>query len=377
MKIIMKKGLILALSTIVILAACNKSVDKKAELAELKSQKTELEAKIKVIETELGKTSVDTKEAERVINVAVSPILAQNFKHFVEVQGLVESENIVQVTPQMGGAITGIFVQEGQIVKKGQLVATIDNQMVKESINEIKNQLDLANVVFQKQKALWDQQIGTEIQYLQAKNNKEALEKRITSIETQLGMSRVYAPISGTVEIVRQKQGEMGMPGSPMMQIVNLLNLKATGKVPDIYLASVKKGQSITITFPDLKKEINGRLSNVNALVDPVSRTFGVESKIPNVGNLLKPNQIAIIKINDLAKSNSIVIDQNLIQKTELGDIVYVAIEEGGKKKAQGRKVKTGINYNGQIEIVEGLKIGDNLISTGYQELVDGTPLAY
>jgi membrane fusion protein, multidrug efflux system len=373
----MKKELILALSTIVILAACNKSVDKKAELADLKSQKTELEAKIKVIETELGKSSLDTKEAERIINVAVSPILAQNFKHFVEVQGLVESENIVQVTPQMGGAITGIFVQEGQIVKKGQLVATIDNQMVKESINEIKNQLELANVVFQKQKALWDQQIGTEIQYLQAKNNKEALEKRITSIETQLGMSRVYAPISGTVEIVRQKQGEMGMPGSPMMQIVNLLNLKATGKVPDIYLASVKKGQSITITFPDLKKEITGRLSNVNALVDPVSRTFGVESKIPNVGNLLKPNQIAIIKINDLAKSNSIVIDQNLIQKTELGNIVYVAIEEGGKKKAQSRKVKTGINYNGQIEITEGLKIGDNLISSGYQELVDGTPLAY
>lgn len=361
------------MSALVFLASCKKTVDKKTELADLKKQKTELEAKIMVLETELGKSTIGSQEPERVVTVAVSPILAQNFKHFVEVQGIVESENIVQVTPQMGGAITGIFAQEGQIVKKGQLLATIDNQMIKESINEIKNQLDLANTVFQKQKALWDQQIGTEIQYLQAKNNKEALEKRIATVETQLGMAKVYAPISGTIEIVRQKQGEMGMPGSPMMQIVNLTNLKATGKVPDIYLASVKKGQSITITFPDLKKEINGRLSTVNALVDPVSRTFGVESKIPNVGNELKPNQIAIIKINDLGKPNAVVIDQNLIQKTELGDIVYVAVN----KKAQSRKVKTGITYNGQVEITEGLKAGDELITSGYQELVDGTPLSY
>jgi membrane fusion protein, multidrug efflux system len=369
----MKKGLLIILALITIISGCKKTVDKKAELADLKKQKTEIEAKIQVLETELGRSSLDTKEPERVVNVAVSPILAQNFKHFVEVQGIVESENIVQVTPQMGGAITGIFAQEGQIVKKGQLVATIDNQVMRESIAEIKNQYELANIVFQKQKALWDQQIGTEVQYLQAKNNKEMLEKRIATMETQLGMSRVYAPISGTIEIVRQKQGEMGMPGSPMMQIVNLTSLKATGKVPDIYLASVKKGQSITITFPDLKKEIPGRLSTVNALVDPVSRTFGVESKIPNVGNELKPNQIAIIKINDLAKINSIVIDQNLIQKTELGDIVYVSVN----KKAQARKVKTGISYNGQIEITEGLKAGDELITSGYQELVDGTPLNY
>jgi membrane fusion protein, multidrug efflux system len=369
----MKKGLILTISLFTILASCKKSVDKKTELADLKKQKTEIEQKIKVLETELGQSNPETKDVERVVTVAVSPILAQSFKHFVEVQGIVESENIVQVTPQMGGAITGIFATEGQIVKKGQLLATIDNQVARESMAEIKNQLELAKTVFEKQKALWDQQIGTEIQYLQAKNNKESLEKRIATMETQLGMSKVYAPISGTIEIVRQKQGEMGMPGSPMMQIVNLTSLKATGKVPDIYLASVKKGQSITITFPDLQKEITGRLSNVNALVDPVSRTFGVESKIPNVGNQLKPNQIAIIKINDLAKANSIVIDQNLIQKTELGDIVYVSVG----KKAQARKVKTGISYNGQIEITEGLKAGDELITSGYQELVDGTPLSY
>lgn len=372
----MKKGIVYTLTIVALMASCKKATDKKTELADLKKQKTELEAKIKVLETELGKSG-SSNEVERVVTVAVSPLTAQSFKHYVEVQGIVESENIVMVSPQTGGVITSILVSEGQAVKKGQLVATIDNQILRESMAEIKNQWELANTVYEKQKALWDQQIGTEVQVLQAKNAKDALEKRMNTLDAQVAMSRVYAPISGTVEIVRQRQGEMGMPGQPMMQIVNLANLKATGKVPDIYLASVRRGQAVTVTFPDLKKEINSRISNVGALVDPVSRTFGVESAIPNVGGQLKPNQIAVIKINDLAKANSIVIDQNLIQKTELGDLVYVAVQEGNKKIAQGRKVKTGINYNGKVEVIEGLNVGDNLITGGYQELVDGTPVQY
>jgi membrane fusion protein, multidrug efflux system len=370
----MKKGILLTFAIVLSLASCNKKNEGKLTLADLKTQKTELEAKIKEMEKNAPK---DTSQIERVISVAVTPITLQNFKHFVEVQGMVESENILQVTPQMGGAITGIFAKEGQIVGKGQLVATIDNQVMRESIAEIKNQLELATVIYNKQKALWDQQIGTEVAFLQTKGNKEGLEKRIATMQTQMGMSKVFAPISGTVEIVRQKVGEMGMPGVPMMQIVNLTNLKATGKVPDSFLASVKKGQSVTIVFPDLKKEIPGRLSTVNALVDPVSRTFGIESKIPNVGGQLKPNQIAVIKVNDLAKANSIVIDQNLIQKTELGDIVYVIENEGAKKTAKSRVVKMGITYNGQVEITEGLKAGDMLVTKGFQELVDGTAVSF
>jgi membrane fusion protein, multidrug efflux system len=357
--------------------ACKKEVSKKDQLANLKKQKMEIEAQIKTLETELGKTDTSAAANERIVNVSVMPLLESSFKHFVEVQGLVESENIVIVSPQTGGVLTSILVQEGSMVKKGQLVATIDNQIMRESIAEVRNQLELASTVFEKQKALWEQNIGTEIQYLQAKNNKEALEKRIGTLETQLSYYKVYAPIAGTVEIVRQKQGELAAPGVPMMQIVNVDNLKATGKIPDIYLASIRKGQSISVTFPDLKKEISSKVSNVGAMVDPVSRSFGVEAKIPNVGGLLKPNQIAILKINDLNKGGSIVIDQNLVQKTELGDIVYVAVTENGKRVAKGRKVKIGQSYNGQIEIMEGLAAGDNLVTQGYQDLVDGTPINY
>lgn len=364
----------LSLASILLLAACSKP-DKKTELADLKTQQKEIEVKIKALEKELGAT--EKKVEATPINVSVMPIQAQNFKHFVEAQGIVTSKNIVQVTPQMGGAITGLFIVEGQVVKKGQLVATIDNSVMKESLVEIKTQLDLASTIFNKQKALWDQQIGTEVQFLQAKANKESLEKRIATMETQLAMTKVYAPISGTVEKVIQKSGEMGMPGGPIAQIVNVGDLKVTAKIADTYVGSVKRGDMITVKFPDINKEFSTRISLVNALIDPASRTFGIEANIPNLGGSLKPNQVAIINVNDLSKANSLVVNQNIVQKTEMGDIVYVAVTENGKKIAKSRKVKSGISYNGNVEIIEGLTSGDMIITQGYQDLVDGSLINY
>ena len=253
----MKTNTYIFLATMALLSACSKP-DKKTELADLKSQQKEIESKIKSLEKELGTTE---KKAEATpINVSVSPIQPQNFKHFVEGQGVVTSKNIVMVTPQMGGTITTMVLVEGQAVRKGQLVATIDNSVMKESMVEIKTQLELANTVFNKQKALWDQQIGTEIQYLQAKANKESLEKRIITMETQMGLSKVYAPISGTVEKVMQKSGEMGMPGMPMAQIVNVGDLKIMAKIADTYVGSVKKGDMITVKFPDINKEFTTKI---------------------------------------------------------------------------------------------------------------------
>lgn len=361
------------LASIILLSACSKP-DKKTELADLKSQQKEIETKIKTLEKELG----GGKKVEATpINVTVSAVEPQNFKHFVEAQGIVTSKNIVMVTPQMGGAITSLLLTDGQVVKKGQLVATIDNSVMKESLIEIRTQLDLASTLFNKQKTLWDQQIGTEVQYLQAKANKESLEKRIGTMETQLRMSKVYAPISGTVEKVIQKSGEMGMPGSPMAQIVNVGDLKITAKIGDTYVGSVKKGDAITVKFPDINKEFTTRISLVNGLIDPASRTFGIEANIPNLGGALKPNQVAIININDLSKGNSLVVSQNVVQKTESGDLVYVAVTENGKKVAKAKKVKTGISYNGNIEILEGLTTGEMVITQGYQDLVDGTLINY
>lgn len=369
------KNLTILIAALVLAASCSKSVDKKQELADLKKQAQEINAKIAAIEKEIGKES--PKVAEKVVAVSVSPIQAQTFNHFVEAQGAVLAENTVLVSPQTAGAIVTLPVVAGQAVKKGQLIATLDNNILKESMEEVKHQLSLAKILFDKQKSLWDQQIGTEVQYLSAKSNKESLEKRLVTLQAQLAMSKVVAPISGTIEIVRQKAGEMASPGLPIVQIVNLGNLKVAAKISDTYLGSVKVGDPIVIKFPDINKEIKAKISHVSQLVNPLSRTFDIEAHIPNVGNELKPNQLAVININDISKTNAIVLDENLVQKTEKGNLIYVAVDESGKKVARARQVSIGLSYNGQAEIISGIKVGDQVITQGYQDLVDGQAISF
>ncbi|MFM1835744.1 MAG: hypothetical protein RJA04_431 [Bacteroidota bacterium] len=370
----MKKITIL-LSAIVLFAACNKSVDKKTELANLKAEAKEINAKIAALEKEMGagKETASTK----VIAVSVTPIAPLTFKHFVEAQGNVVAENTVLVSPQTGGMIVSLPVVAGQQVSKGQLIATLDNSILKESMEEVKHQLDLAKTLFDKQKTLWDQQIGTEVQYLSAKSNKESLEKRLVTLRAQLGMSRVVAPISGTIELVRQKAGEMAAPGMPIVQIVNLGNLKISAKIADSYVGSVKQGDPIAIKFPDINKEITARISLVSKMVNPLTRTFDIEARIPNAGGDLKPNQLAVININDLSKANALVVDENIIQKTEKGSLVYVAVTENGKKVAKARVITIGLTYNGQAEVASGLQAGDLIITQGYQDLVDGQAISF
>jgi membrane fusion protein (multidrug efflux system) len=369
----MKKIAIL-LSGILFFAACG-SKDKKQELADLKSQEKEIQAKIAQLEKEVGKPS--DKAVAKVITVSVTPLVAQNFQHFVEAQGNVVAENTVLVSPQTGGVILSLPVVAGQSVSKGQLIATLDNNILKESLEEVRQQLSLAKTIFTKQKALWDQQIGTEVQYLSAKSNMESLEKRIVTLKAQLGLSRVTAPISGTIELVRQKAGEMGAPGVPIVQIVNLGNLKIAAKIADSYVGTVKQGDEISIKFPDLNKELKARISLVSKMVNPLTRTFDIEARIPNAGGELKPNLLAVININDTSKKNAIVISENIIQKTEKGNLVYVAVEENGKKVARARVITIGLTYNGQAEITEGLKAGEALITQGFQDLVDGTAISF
>lgn len=355
-------------------AACKQSVDKKQELADLKNQAKEINTKIAILEKAMGKA--ETGENLKVIAVVVSPVNPQTFKHFVEAQGSVIAENTVLVSPQTGGMILSLPVVVGQNISKGQLIATLDNNILKESMEEVKLQLALAKTLFDKQKTLWDQQIGTEVQFISAKSNKESLEKRVVTLQAQLGLSKVVAPISGTIELVRQKAGEMAAPGLPIVQIVNLGNLKVMVKIADSYVGTVKIGDPIVIKFPDINKEISARISLVSKMVNPLTRTFDVEAKIPNAGDL-KPNQLAVININDSSKSKALVVSENIIQKTEKGNLVYVAVDEKGKKIAKARQVTIGLTFNGQAEILTGLQSGDLVITQGFQELVDGQSISY
>ena len=364
-----------------VLAACSgeKKSDlatKNEELAKLKSEQADLNAKIKTLEGEVTKLDPKKKEEARVKDVAVSPLAASTFRRYVEVQGTIDAKNNVQVSPKSGGAVTAVYVVEGSAVRAGQTLARIDDQILRTSSEEIKTQLSLANTVFEKQESLWKQQIGTEIQYLQAKNNKESLERRLATLNSQLSQSNVTAPISGVVDKVFAKVGSTAAPGMPMFQVVNLSQLKVKANVADTYAGSVRKGDEVIVRFPDVNRELKTRISFVSTTVDPLSRTFAIEAPLPS-DRSLKPNMLAQIKINDLNKSNALVINQNLVQSTELGQLVYVAVNEGGKKVAKSRKITTGESYGGQIEIVAGLKPGDQLVTRGYQELTDGTVINY
>ncbi len=375
------KKLTLVFATLGILVACSKNdadklAAKKSELAKLQAEEKALLAKIKTLESELEVLN-PKKEEEKVIAVAVSPIISQNFNHFVEIQGRVDAKNNVFVSPQTGGAITNLFVREGDFVKQGQTIATIDNTILKQSLQEIEVQLGTAKVFYEKQKSLWEQKIGTEVQYIQAKANVDALEKRLATLHAQLTLNKVVSPISGFVDEVRLKAGEMAAPGLGIVRIVNSDNLKVVAQVADTYASTIKQGDMVKIKFPDLGKETTAKLTFVGQTVNPASRTFTVEAAIAKIDSKLKPNMSALLNINDQAKGNAIIINQNYIQHTEQGDIVYVAVSEGAKKVAKARIVTTGITYNGDIEITSGLESGDLLITQGYQDLVDGQAVSF
>ncbi|WP_338874001.1 efflux RND transporter periplasmic adaptor subunit [Spirosoma sp. SC4-14] len=349
---------------------------KRDELADLKKQETELTTKIKTLESELAKLEPKKEEEGRVKEVSVAPVTATTFRHFVELQGTIDAKNNVQVSPKSGGVVTAVYVKEGDNVRAGAPIAKVDDELLRQSIAEVKTQLSLANTVYEKQAALWKQQIGTEIQYLQAKNNKESLERRLSTLDAQLGQSTITAPISGVVDQVNVKVGQSAMPGVGLVRVVNLSQLKVVAKVSDTYSGSVRKGDAVMIRFPDLNRDLNSKISFVSTTVDPLSRTFTIEAPLPS-DNSLKPNMLAQIKINDKTIGNAIVINQNLIQSTENGQLVYIAVNEGGKKVAKARTVKTGEAYDGKIAIMQGLQAGDQLVTVGYQDLVDGQPISY
>lgn len=363
-----------------LLAACggsdtNTLEGKKEKLAELKTQADEINAEIEKLKAEIEKEEPASEEV-KITSVKAMPLATQNFEHFVEANGRLEAINNVLVSPQTGGAILSIPVREGSYVSQGQTVATLDNSILRNSISEVKLQLETAKTLFERQKALWDQNIGTEVQYIQAKAQVENLEKRISTMQSQAAQTVVKAPISGYVDEVRQKPGELASPGLGILRIVNSANLKIVARIPETYAGTIQNGDPAKVIFPDLQKEFSTQLNFVSQTIDNASRTFTAEAKLPS-DKQLKPNLNATIMIRDQSKAGALVIPQNLIQRTEKGDIVYIAVAENGKQVARAKVVTSGLSFNGEVEITSGLSVGDIVITDGYQDLVDGQLVTY
>ena len=359
---------------VVLLAACGKPQDKNAELATLKDQKSKLEAQIAALEKEVGATP---GAAQRTKTVGLTEVTTAPFRHYIDLQGKVDAKDNVPVTAKMPGVLTRILVKNGDNVRRGQLLAQMDDNVMSSSLSELELQLRTAEDVYNRQKGLWDQKIGTEMQFIQARSQKEAAEQRIVTLKQQLGQSRIYAPISGTVDLVILKIGQAISPGMPLCNILNLSKLKVQGEVTEAYASKVRQGDQVVVNFPDLNKEITTKVTYVSKTINPMTRTFSVECLLPASSDY-RANMVAVMKIVDYQNPKAVTIPVNLVQTADDGEFVLVA-EKTGEKTAVAKKVliKTGNNYSGNVEITSGLKAGDMLISTGYQEINSGETVAF
>lgn len=357
-----------------ILASCggklNSKAQKQAELEKLKQQSADLQAKIKTLEDELR----DTTNANIKL-VEVDTLSTQKFKHYLEIQGKIDADENVTISAKTPGAITQINVNEGDQVSKGQVLAVVDNQVIRQSIEEVKSQLDFAKNIYEKQKALWDKKIGSEVQYLTAKNNKESLEKKMATLNDQLDMSYIKSPINGVVDEVAAKIGQNAAPGVPAFRVVNLSKLMVKAEVPENFSGKVRTGDQAVIFIPDLKKEMDTKLSYVSKVVNVMSRTFTAETKLES-NPMFKPNMVAVLKIVDYKADSAFVVPINVVQKSGGSAFIMVATNSGGKLIAHRKDVTVGQTYNGQAEIVSGLAAGDQIITVGFQDMNEGDQIS-
>jgi RND family efflux transporter MFP subunit len=371
----MKSTIYTRLSVIAIagvLAACSAATpdDKKAQLEQLKKQEKDISKQIQQLESEIAKENPDSTTAVKSKEVTITELVPRKFDHYVQTQGSVDAEDNILVSAKSPGVVTAVYIKEGQQVSKGQVLAQIDNSVIIRSIEAQKSQLELAKTVFERQKNLWDQKIGTEVQYLQAKTNKESLEKQLESLNEQNDMTRIKAPISGTVDDVAIKIGENIAPGMPAVRVVNTSDLKLIANVSEAYVTAIKKGNSAVISIPELKKEITAKVTFVGKTIDPLSRTFPVEIKLPAHGDL-RPNMTGILKVIFHSEPSTIVVPVNVVQELNKEKIVFVA-ETNGKQTVARKKVVTVEGVYDNLAQVKGLKAGDKVITFGYQGLNDG-----
>ncbi len=359
---------LLIVIAVAFITACSSSSPKEDQLKELKNQHADLAKQIATLEKELDKNKPETARSKEVVIVELAP---RKFDKYVQTQGAVEATDNIMISAKTAGVITNVYVREGDAVVKGQTLAQIDNTLTLRGIDELKSGLELANTVYVRQKNLWDQKIGTEVQYLQAKNSKESLEKKLATLEEQLDMSKIKSLITGVVDEVSAKVGQNAAPGQSAFRVINNNNLKITAKVSEAYLTSVKKGNRAQIRFSDYNKELEAPVNFVGRNIDPLSRSFAVEIKVPSNAEL-RPNMTAVVKVIFSSVPAALCVPINVVQDINGEKIVYVAENNGSQLVARKKVVKIDGVYDNYAQITSGLASGDKVITVGYQGLNDG-----
>ena len=370
----MKKLFIFPLIALMVACAPKGDDDRKAkeeQLAKYKKELSELKKNIAKLEKDLSNGN-----SLSAINVVASQIEPRLYEHFVDVTGKVQADQNIVVSPEAAGKIISIDVKEGDKVRKGDVLARLNTEMIQRSLAQAEINLQLATTTFNRQADLWEQNIGSEMEYLQAKSNKEALEQQKEGLMAQLDQAIVRAPIDGVVDEVIQKQGEMAGPQMPFARLVNINKVYITADVSELYLQDVKAGDKVALEFPVIDKSMDATIFRSSSVIDPGSRTFRVRIDLDNKANDIKPNMLAILKLRTFAAENAIIVPSILVKKDFSGEFVFVAEKSEGKMLAKKRYIKTGIKDNNNTLVIEGINPGDKVITKGYAQVVDGSAIA-
>ena len=339
---------------------------------EVDAKKLELESQLKQIDDRI--LELDTiKKLPLVTTVKVE---AQNFIHYLELQGNVQTKQNLVIYPEMGGILEHVYVKEGQRVTKGQLLAKLDDGGLSQQLAQLQIQTDLAKTTFDRQERLWNQKIGSEIQYLQAKSSFEAQQKLVNQVKSQLSKTNVTAPFTGIVDDVITNQGSVVAPGqTPIIRIINLDNMYIETEVPESYISNVSVNKGVIVEIPILGKTIEGIIRQASNYINPANRTFKIEIAVPNKDGAIKPNLTAKLKINDYTNANAMLIPQSIISENAEGEqYIYLVNNKNTEDEATAQRfvITTGRTQGDVIEVLTGLSDNVEIINEGARSVQDG-----
>jgi RND family efflux transporter MFP subunit len=365
---IMKKYLIFIL--ILGLFSCGKSPEDKPETIKKEIQKTKqeiakLEKKVKELELKLRK--VNPEDDKAALLVKAKTLNYETFEHSFLANGSLEAVREAYVGAEVGGRVETIHVREGQRVQKEDLLLTLNSNIIKNTLAEVRTSLKLARTIYEKRKRLWDKKIGSELEYLQAKNNKESLEDREKALQAQLEMTQIKAPISGIIENVAVKKGATAMPGINLIHILDLSELYINADISESYLGKIKKGDQVTVGFPAYPAiEIKTALYRIGQVINPENRTVEIQMKVNNRKEILKPNNLAVIKLTDYFTDKALLVPSIIIKKDMQGEYVYTAVQDGNQWIARKIYITAGLSEGNITMVKSGLKPGQKVITQGY-----------
>jgi len=358
---------ILTFLIIIIAISCNKEIQK-SSLEDLKTQKMTLVSKIDSLNNELNEiekeiSKLDTNKNFQIVTTIPAKIV--EFKHYIEIQGVVQADKNIEIHPELGGTVKSIFVKEGQKVYAGQVLVQLDDSTIKNNINELNTQLNLAKTTFERQERLWNQKIGSEMQYLQAKAQKENLENNLATVRNQARKMKIIAPFSGIVDEIFPKNGELTSPQSRVVRLINLDKVYVEADITETYLPVIKVGTEAVVNFPSINKEVNSKIAQIGNYINPDNRSFKTRINISNKDQSIKPNLLADLKILDF-ETKGIVIPSNLVQQDQKGDdYVFTIKTEKGENTVKKTLVNVNNEYRHEVYISNGLSDNDTIVNAG------------